>query len=364
MKAKPVKIIVSVSNDISYDQRVNRVCATLVEAGFQVLLVGRKLRQSIPLDNRPYESKRLSLLVRKGFWFYAELNLRLFIFLIFKRFNFLLANDLDTLPANALTSLFRRRKLFYDSHELFTEVPELNNRRFVKSIWSFIEKLSLKRVFRAYTVCDSIATYYRNKYEIDFATIKNLPFYDYQKVAFNLRSNLIIYQGALNKDRGLELMIGAMQHIDHYELAIAGAGDIEEPLRSLIKELGLENKVHLHGKLQLEELTQLTRTCKLGLSLERNTNLNYYYALPNKIFDYINAGVPVLCSNLPEMTTVVKKHRVGEIFEGETAFDLAQTINKLLKDNRLLETYHQNCYIASKELNWDKEKEILKEIFL
>jgi len=364
MKAKPQKIIVSVSNDITNDQRVNRICKTLDEAGFEVLLIGRKLRQSIPLYDRPYKCKRLTLLFNKGFLFYAEFNIRLLFLLIFKKYTFLLSNDLDTLPANAMDSFFKRRKLFYDSHELFTEVPELNNRKLIKWIWAFLEKISLKRVYKAYTVCDSIARYYRVKYGVDFAIIRNLPFYDDNKVSFKSRENLIIYQGALNKDRGIELMIEAMQHIEGYELVIAGAGDIENQLRSISQELKLEGKVRFFGRLQIDILNQLTRTCKLGLSLERNTNLNYYYALPNKIFDYINAGVPVVCSNLPEMTAVVSQYKVGAIFDGETAVELAATINKLLENTKLLETYHENCHIASEKLNWENEKDRLKEIFL
>ncbi len=364
MKPNSKRIIVSVSNDIAHDRRVNRTCTTLTEAGFEVLLVGRKSKQSNSVNDRPYQCKRLRLLFKKGGLFYAELNIRLFLFLLFKRCNFLLANDLDTLPANALVSFLQNRKLYYDSHELFTEVPELNHRKLIKRIWAFLEKMSLKRVYRAYTVCDSIASFYGEKYGVAFATIRNLPNYDDKKVNFESRENRIIYQGALNKDRGVELMIKAMQHIEGFELAIAGAGDIEDHLRKLRQELKLENKVRFFGKLQVKELNQLTKTCKLGLSLERNTNLNYYYALPNKIFDYINAGVPVICSDLPEMAAVVKQYKVGEIFAGETEAQLATIITKLLENNELIQTYHANCHLCSEELSWENEKIRLNKLFL
>jgi glycosyltransferase involved in cell wall biosynthesis len=364
VKPKPQKILVSVSNDITHDQRVDRICSTLVEDGFDVLLVGRMLKQSTTINVRPYQCKRLKLWFNKGLWFYAELNIRLFFFLLFKKCHHLLANDLDTLPANALVSFFKRNKLFYDSHELFTEVPELNNRKLTKKVWSFFEKISLKRVYKAYTVCDSIANYYQEKYGVAFATIRNLPFHDDKQIGFDSRENRIIYQGALNKDRGIELMIEAMQYIDGHELVIAGNGDIEDYLYNMNQQLGLAKKVHFLGKLKYDQLKELTRTCKLGLSLERNTNLNYYYALPNKIFDYINAGVPVLCSNLPEMAAIVSHYKVGEVFDGDTAKQLAQTINKLLENSKLLQNYHENCKIASEELNWEKEKSKLKTLFL
>src|SRR6478735_10941986 len=119
----PKKIIVSVSNDLSTDQRVKKVCAYLHANGFEVVLLGRKLKNSLEITDRPYKTKRFNLWFNKGALFYANLNIRLFFYLLFHKSDWLLANDLDTLPANYYAR--GKRVLVYDTHEIFCEVPEL-----------------------------------------------------------------------------------------------------------------------------------------------------------------------------------------------------------------------------------------------
>ncbi len=358
------KIIVSVSNDITADQRVHRVCNTLLEEGFEVILLGRKFKNSLKLNNRNYKCIRFRLLFNKGFLFYFCLNFRIFIYLLFNKSGFLLANDLDTLPANYLAAKIKGCKLFYDSHELFTEVPELENRKFVKKFWLGIEKICFPKIHKAYTVSESIAGYYQKKYNINFSVVRNLPYYRKDKTEYLQRDNILIYQGALNKDRGLELLIEAMQYIDKHKLIIAGDGNLSNELKILCKKLNLNSKIEFTGKLAFEDLNELTSKALLGFSLEQNTNLNYYYSLPNKIFDYINSGTPVLCPDLPEMKKIIENYNTGTIFSGTTAKELSEKISEVLNDNNKLIEWHNNCINASKELCWENEKEKLKSVFL
>jgi len=165
------KVFLSVTNDVITDQRVHRIAVTLCEFGYDVEVVGRDLGVKFNFNQRPYKIKLLKLPFRKGFLFYAFYNLSLFFYLLFKKANILVSNDLDTLPANYLVSHIRGITLVFDSHEYFPEVPELIDRKFVKNFWIFIEKIFVKRVKYCYIVCDSIDNLYKNKYNAHFEVI-------------------------------------------------------------------------------------------------------------------------------------------------------------------------------------------------
>ncbi|HKI90270.1 MAG TPA: glycosyltransferase, partial [Draconibacterium sp.] len=174
-KSNKIRIIVSVTNDLVTDNRVHKVCTTLTNMGFCVLLIGRKLKRSLPIQTREYSTKRFHLQFKKGPLFYAEYNFRLYCFLLFSNFDILLSNDLDTLPANFLISKFLKKPLVYDSHEYFTEVPELVHRPKVKRIWEWLEQKMVPQIKYAYTVCDSIAKIYTEKYGVAFKVVRNIP---------------------------------------------------------------------------------------------------------------------------------------------------------------------------------------------
>ena len=167
----------------------------------------------------------------------------------------------------------------------------------------------------------------------------------------------------MNKARGIETMISAMQFVENAELWIVGSGDIEQKLRQLVENLAIKDKVKFYGRIKPEDLTEITNQATLGFSLEQNIGLNYYYALPNKIFDYINAGVPVLCSNFPEMERIVKTYDIGKTIEPSNEKELAKMINQILSDKTLLDKWKNNLQKAQKELCWQNEEKKLLKIF-
>jgi len=330
---------------------------------FEVVIIGRKLKNSKEIPQAPYNSKRFKLLFNKGILFYLCLNIRLFYYLLFSKIDILLSNDLDTLLANTIAAKLKGKKLVYDSHELFTEVPELENSSTKKRIWLSIEKICIRKADKQYTVCESIAKFYNEKYSINMEVIRNLPFKRIISNDYTERKNILIYQGALNKERGIETLIEAMQYIEDYQLLIAGKGDLEVYLQELSVKYGLTDKIEFTGNLNFEDLYKITKTAKLGFSIETGTSLNYKYALPNKIFDYIQSGVPVLCCDFPEMKTIIKTYNVGETFTGNNAKELSNKIKDLLDNKEKALAYHNNCITAAKELNWENEEQKLKRIF-
>lgn len=358
------KVIISVTNDLISDNRVHKVATSLTNSGFDVLLVGRKLKVSFSL-NRKYKTKRFRLIFNKSAIFYAEYNFRLFWFLLFHKSDILLSNDLDSLFANFLVSRLKNKKLIYDSHELFTEVPELINRPKTQKVWLKIEKFTLPKLKLAYTVCQSIADYYKDKYGIKMGVVRNIPICS--EMAKNTVQNskkIILYQGAVNIGRGLKEAIQAMQYLYGFELWIIGGGDIENELKLLVKNLDLDEKVKFLGRKKIEDLPKYTLQADLGLSIEENLGLNYYYALPNKIFDYIQAEIPVLCSDLPEMKRIIENYKVGAILNSHEPKQIAEQIIKNFKNSNQILDWKKNLVEAKKELCWQNEEKILLSYFL
>jgi glycosyltransferase involved in cell wall biosynthesis len=360
-------IIISVTNDLIADKRVNKVAVSLVNHGFAVKVIGRKLKNSKDIAF-PYPSKRFRLIFEKGPLFYAEYNFRLFVFLLTSKADIFLSNDLDTLPANYLASAIRRKKLVYDSHELFTEVPELQGRKFVQNIWLRIEKLILPRVKFSYTVCDSIADYYKSKYGIEMTVVRNIPeciikhtISEIGKINLPADKKLVLYQGALNIGRGIEFAIEAFRFLENVILLTVGGGDIEKQLKEKVVKLGLTDKILFTGKLPFAELEYYTRKADLGLSIEENLGLNYYFALPNKLFDYIRAEIPVLVSRLPETERIVSHYDIGDFIENHDPEHIAQKIETCLNNTEQRKIWKINLKKASGELCWEnEEKNFLK----
>jgi glycosyltransferase involved in cell wall biosynthesis len=355
------KITIAVTNDLYTDQRVHRVASTLTATGASVELIGRLLPNSKPLGLRAYRTVRLKLIFTRGPLFYFFYNLRLFLYLLFKKTNMLISNDLDTLPACFILSKIKPLQLIYDSHEYFTEVPELLHRRLVRSVWLTLEKWIVPRVKFAYTVCDSLSEIYQSKYGTPFITIRNLPYKKLpgQPPAIHSKlkaQNIIVYQGALNLGRGIEKVIKSMPFLENTLFMVIGRGDIQEELDTLVISMKLENRVIFTGSIPFEQLHAYTQMAHLGISLEENMGKNYYYALPNKIFDYIQARIPILSSAFPEMEKIINGKNLGMTTSEEDPEKLAKTINTMLTDSSLREMWQENLAKASKELCWENEE--------
>ncbi|MBI4947224.1 MAG: glycosyltransferase [Bacteroidetes bacterium] len=368
------KIILSVTNDLTSEQRVHKVCMYLIGAGFEVELVGRRKKKSLRLEERPYKTKRLFLFFGKGPLFYAEYNLRLFFYLLFHRADILVANDLDTLLANYLASKFKNSKLVHDSHEYFTGVPELEGRSFAKKTWKRIESRIFPKLKYMYTVNDSIAKLYKDEYGVDIKVVRNFPVLlkgdgvlSFPKTKMELglpeEKKIILYQGSVNVDRGLAEAIEAMQYVNDAVLLIVGDGDILEEVKEKAEKLNLGGKTIFKKRVPFEDLWNYTSHADIGISLDKDTNINYRFSLPNKIFDFVHAGVPVLATNLVEIKKIFKKYEIGTMIENHDPKNIAESINIMLNDSEKMKRWKENCKNASRELCWQNEEKVLKEIY-
>ncbi len=369
-QTKLQRIIVSVTNDLVTDQRVKKVCDTLLDLNFNILLIGRKLPNSLFIE-RNYKTIRMLLFFNKGFMFYAEYNIRLFLKLLFLKSDILLANDLDTLLPNYLISKLFSKKLIYDSHELFTEVPELTSRPKVRNIWLTIEKSIFPKLKNVYTVNQKIADIYMEKYKIPVKVIRNVSNkLSNKKIDKNLSDlikkdkKMLILQGSgINIDRGAEEAVSMMQYVKNAVLYIIGSGDVFVKLKVSVKKYQLEDKVFIKDKMPYKDLMEYTKIADLGLTLDKGTNLNYEYSLPNKVFDYIQAKIPVLASNREVVAELITKNNIGSITKTHDTKELAEIVNTILFDKELNKTWKRNLKKTAEIYTWENESKKLKEIF-
>lgn len=371
MKSK--RIIVSVTNDLYTDQRVHKVCSFLHDNDFDVLLVGRKLKNSKSITDRPYKTKRFRLFFTKGALFYANYNLRLFFFLLFSKFDVLLSNDLDTLLANYCAHRIKQKsRLVYDSHELFTEVPELISRPKTRAFWLKIEENIFPKLETVITVNQSIADIYGKKYKKKLFVVRNvserwIPEQLQSKKELHLPEDkhIIILQGSgINVDRGSEEAVLAMKYIENALFLIVGSGDVIPQLKTMVEKENLSKKVRFVGRVPYSLMMNYTFHADLGLSLDKDTNLNYRYSLPNKLFDYIHTNTPIICSDLVEIRKIVEKYDVGRVIPSHHPKDIAKTITEILAQPEQLALLKSNCEQAAKVENWNHECTILEEIYL
>jgi glycosyltransferase involved in cell wall biosynthesis len=363
------KIIVSVTTDLVTDQRVHKVCNSLHSAGYDVLLVGRKKKDSLLLNDRPYKAYRFNLFFEKGFLFYMSYNIRLFFFLLFSKADILVANDLDTLLPNYLISKIKAIPLAYDNHEYFTGVPELTGRPFVRGAWKAIESYIFPKLKYVYTENASKKKLFEEEYKVPVLVVRNFPLRLLDKPVPIIRPEwigdrkIILYQGSVNKDRGIEEMTEAMQYLDNFVFIIIGKGDIYDDIKNKIALLGLNNKVRLMGIIPFNDLPNYTSMADIGISIEKDTNISYRFCLPNKVFDYINAGVPVLVSTLVEMKFLVEKYNVGAFVYSHEPEEIANTIKNIFSDADKLDLYEKNLSAAANELNWENEEKVLLDLY-
>jgi len=358
-------IICTVTNDLSQDQRMIRICSSLQAAGYQVTLVGRQLPHSLPLVAQPFQQHRLRCRFHAGKLFYLEYNLRLLYYLYRQQATIINAVDLDTLLPAYLMSRLRGAVCVYDAHEYFTEVPEVIRRPRVQRLWSALADWIIPSLQHAYTVAPALAELMSERYGTPFAVVRNVP---YRQTAPAERivspEKIIFYQGVLNEGRGLEAAILAIQQLPPTcILHIAGTGDLETKLHQLVQDHQLQDRVRFLGFVPPAQLPALTEKAWLGLNLLENTGLSYYYSLANKTFDYIQAGVPALHMDFPEYRALHDQYDTFELLADLEVDTIASAIQALINNpDRYLEL-QQNNLQSAKFLTWEEEEKELLAIY-
>ena len=370
-KSKNTRVAFSVTNCICHDQRVMKIAGTVKCLGCDITIIGRKSGDCCNSDSVPFRTIRFWMIFKRGFLFYSFYNIRLFVFLLFNRFDLLVSNDLDTLLPNYIVSKLKSLPLVYDSHEYFTGVPEIQNRPFVRWVWKSIEKSVFTRLKHVMTVSDSIARLYESEYGLKPATVRNCSMKTEQIIAFSREELeidpnhlLLILQGTgINIDRGGDELVDAVNITDNVSLLIIGTGDQIEYLIEKVSHLGLTGRIKFVKKLAWNMLMRYTRSADAGLSLDKNSNLNYNFSLPNKLFDYISAGIPVIATDLPEIAKIIHEYKCGILIPEANAEEISKAIKELRDNKDLLSELKRNSAIASESINWENESKKVEEFY-
>jgi glycosyltransferase involved in cell wall biosynthesis len=335
-------------------------------------MIGTRKKNSIPVDHIPYKTRRFKMLFSKGFLFYAEYNLKLFFYLLFRRSSLLVANDLDTLLPNFLVSKLKSIPLVYDTHEYFTGSTEITNRPFVRNFWKMIEKPIFPGLQHVITVNDSIAELYNQDYGKRPFVVRNLPLRRIEvenlsrsQLGLPEEKKIVLLQGgAINIDRGAEELIEAMKYVPaNVVLYLIGGGDLWDQLKQLTHLLKLENKVFFLPRMPYNQLMSYTRLCDLGVTLDKPVSINYRFSLPNKIFDYLAAGLPVLASPLVEVKRIIDDYKVGLCIENHNPVHIAETIDAMMSNPERLMQWKKNALEASEKLCWENEEKVLEKVY-
>lgn len=355
------RIVCTVTNDLLYDQRMIRICNSLAGNGYRVTLVGRRIKNSLPLKNQAFEQKRLLCFFPKGKLFYIEFNIRLFFFLLFHRTDIIVAIDLDTILPCYLVSKIRSKKRVYDAHELFCEMKEIATRPFIYRCWKALERFTVPKFQYGYTVNQPIADEFKKMYGVQYEVIRNVPLYEESDIPVK-QSKYIIYQGAVNEGRSFETLIPAMAWVNA-PLVICGDGNFMEQAKMLVHKHQLGEKVIFKGKLLPEELIAVTRGAWIGVTLFDAEGKSNYYSLANRFFDYLHAGIPQLCVDYPVYREINNRYGIAVLTGSLNSGSIASKLNDLLNNLENYQVLQQNCIQARKELNWQEEEKKLIEFY-
>jgi glycosyltransferase involved in cell wall biosynthesis len=270
-----------------------------------------------------------------------------------------------------LISKIKRIKLIYDSHEYFTEVPELVSRPKVQKVWRAIEEFVLPKMKEMITVNESIANLFREKYGIKVHVIRNIPMRKMlpepsTREALNIPADkhILILQGSgINIHRGSEELVDAMQYLDNCILLIIGGGDVLPLLKKKVEENHWDDRVRFYPRMPYRDMMAITRLAEIGFTLDKANNLNYLFSLPNKLFDYIQANVPIIASHLPEIERIIRDYNIGTFVDDHNPQHIAEKIKETLSDENALKTWKNNLNFAAQELCWENEEKTLIEIY-
>ena len=385
-----MKICMVVISDLRYDVRVYKEAKSLADAGYQITLIGFN---SECLQKESKESDGLRIVQFPAFYknesnCFQRTRRILSIFKLIASIYLLTlrtkakvyhAHDIEAILPAFLSSKIHKGKFVYDSHELFSGffAPKKFTKYWLRMCCTtLLEKAIIGKADYVITVNEPIAAELSKRFGIPKPVVlmncpNRVPIKNTKRLKqiFGLDEDvkIVIYQGGFFlRDRPLDNLIRSAPYIKNAIIVLLGFDQhgSKEKLQQLTKELRLENRVKFLPPVPHQALLEYTASADVGVMPAVGDNLSGYYYLPNKIFEYLMAGIPIACGDLPEMGRVIKECDVGEVFDARNPRDIARAINKIINDEKRLERLKRNARKAALEkYSWEIEEKKLSAVY-
>jgi len=360
-------------NPIDFERRIQNQAESAQQAGYQVnvIALAKPAQRS---QNNPFCFALIRLktpFYQGGLLKFLHFNWKIFWSLLFRQIDILHCHDLWVMPAAWMLKIVKNNRLIYDAHEFYAGLEIFNRHKIRKKIWMALEYLAIPSVDVLLTVSEPLAGLYRQKYKrlTEVKVIRNMPKLESRKnknpvVKFPLTSHpVIIYQGHFRPGRGLVNLIHAIPLTDNTHLMLVGGGELESELRKLVEYYHLTDRVTFLGYVPTADLISISAQADLGVVLFEPTSLNYAYALPNKFFEYVMAGIPVLASAIDTFKAYIAQYDLGLTVNPSNSQAIAAGIRTMLSDPEKMSVWRKNAEQAAKILNWNHESVKMNAIY-
>lgn len=358
------KVLITFLGNIDYDTRCNNLFNSFSEKGYDVEFIGFDwLTENFSTTKGKktvYKLSKKSLSLFFYLKFYSLLKLKV----LSKKFDIIFAEDLYCLPVCIIAGKLKGAKVIYDCRELFGFLAGLKNKKFIQKFWSRIERLFIRKADLILTTGEMDSEFIRKQYNLHTdLVIRNLPLYKksespvdyYSLLGIDRSKKVLLYQGVILHGRGLKMIFEFLKTSDDFVLVVLGSGEMIGYYKNLSSQMKLDDKVFFVGKIPQDKLMDYTAGAFVGLSLIENISKSYYYALPNKLFEYIMAEIPVIATDLPQMKKIIDDYKVGLSVNENDIGELRNALQRLKEDVEFYNRIKSNCKIASEKLNWVNE---------
>jgi len=364
MKQKSI-VIVTIS-DLIQEANLYRKARTLANEGFDVRVLAvyhprldTELWQGIELHRLRLRGTSMMLRI-------PEFVLKSLLFLLRYKADLFISYDVYPLLPLRLKQLLHSAVYLYDSVELFLEVEALAGKTLRRRFWKWYEGFGIKGAAGAFTVCQSDARHLLKIYPFlkNVPYVRNIPEFKPKQRKRFLRDTygipeevrIGIYQGQIYRGRGLEQLVAAMAAVEGMVLFIVGDGPLKESLREQALKIQGGEKVVFIDAVPFQELQRYTLSADVGFTLISGRALSYYHALPNKLFEYIQAGIPVIGSNYPEIEAVIRGEDIGYAVDPHSVEAIAGAIRDIIKEENY-RRFRQRALSIREKYSWQKESE-------